>query len=303
MEEIRKDPASGLLQLGIGTLCLNLILVLVKLSAGTLGNSQALIADGLESASDIFVSLVTWGGFMLSLRPADKNHPFGHGKIESLTGLFSGLFLLLAAVGIALVSVREIYSESHQVPSWFTLPVLLLVVAIKEFVFRKISRYSGEHNSCALAGEAWHHRSDAITSGAAALGISIALIGGAAWATADDWAALVACLFIGYNGTRIIRLSLHDALDGNVEAAFVESLKGQANSHADVLHVEKCRVRKSGVDYFLELHLQVDPQMSVAQGHELGHEVKDNLMRAHANLRDVVVHLEPYAHAGTQAAG
>jgi cation diffusion facilitator family transporter len=288
-------PTSGLLQLGIGTLCLNLILVLVKLTTGHLGNSQALIADGLESASDIFVSLVTWGGFMLSLRPPDKNHPFGHGKIESLAGLFSGLFLLVAAVGIAAVSIREINDSSHQVPSWFTLPVLLLVVVTKELVFRRLERYSGEHNSCALAGEAWHHRSDAITSGAAALGIAIALIGGAAWATADDWAALVACIFIAYNGTRIIRLSLHDALDGNVEAGFVESLKGQANGHVDVLRVEKCRVRKSGVDYFLELHLQVDPEMSVLEGHDLGHEVKDYLMQAHANLRDVIVHLEPYS--------
>ncbi|NDV61902.1 cation transporter [Puniceicoccales bacterium CK1056] len=288
-------PSSGLLQLGIGTLCLNLILVIIKLTTGHMGNSQALIADGLESASDIIVSLVTWGGFMLSLRPPDKNHPFGHGKIESLTGLFSGLFLIVAALGIAAVSVREINDLSHEVPSWYTLPVLLLVVAAKEFVFRKIERYSDDHKSCALAGEAWHHRSDAITSAAAALGISIALIGGTDWATADDWAALVACVFIAFNGTRIIRLSLHDALDGNVETGFIESLKGQANQHVDVLRVEKCRVRKSGVDYFLELHLQVDPEMSVLKGHDLGHQVKDNLMKAHANLRDVVVHLEPYA--------
>jgi cation diffusion facilitator family transporter len=278
--------------LGILTILINVMLMLVKIVTGILGNSYALIADGIESAADIFTSLITWMGFHLSLRPPDDKHPFGHGKIESLAGVFSGTALLLAAVAIAVQSVREILTPHHS-PEWFTLPVLIAVVITKEFLSRKISTFATALDSRALEGDAWHHRSDALTSGAAAIGISVALIGGPAWAVADDWAALVACGIIVANGIRILQRSLHDTLDGRVDAAIVEALHARAMEVDGVAHTEKCRVRKSGMQYFAELHVQVDGEMSVLAGHRIGHDVKEALLEAFPELLDVVIHLEP----------
>ncbi|WP_309385792.1 cation diffusion facilitator family transporter [Cerasicoccus frondis] len=285
---------STLLTTAIVVLGLNVVLMLIKLGVGYVGNSYALIADGVESASDVFVSVVTWGGFLLSLKPADENHPFGHGKIESLVGIISGLALLAAAIGIAIFSIQEI-RHPHAVPEWYTLPVLLVVVATKELLFRKVIGLTQDTvDSRALEGDAWHHRSDALTSAAAAIGIAIALIGGPDWAAADDWAALIACAIIFTNAIRIVRMSLHDALDGKVATSLVKALREEASRHPQVCLIEKCRVRKSGSGYFVEIHVQVDGAMSIFEGHALGHEVKDHLVEQFPALLDVTVHLEPY---------
>lgn len=283
-----------LLTTAITVLGLNVVLMLVKLGVGYVGNSYALIADGVESASDIFISVVTWGGFLLSLKPADENHPFGHGKIESLVGILSGMALMGAAIAIAVFSIQEIRLP-HAVPEWYTLPVLIMVVVTKELLFRKVIGLTEDNfDSRALEGDAWHHRSDALTSAAAAIGISIALIGGKEWAAADDWAALVACVIIFANAFRIIKMSLHDALDGKVATSLVKALREEAGRHPQVCLIEKCRVRKSGPGYFVEIHVQVDGSMSIFDGHALGHEVKDHLVAQFPSLLDVTVHLEPF---------
>ncbi|MDP0499696.1 MAG: cation diffusion facilitator family transporter [Verrucomicrobiota bacterium JB022] len=290
----------NLLKVGGIVLAMNILLMCVKIAVGIWGNSYALIADGIESASDIFVSLLTWGGFFLSLRPPDAKHPFGHGKIESVMGVLSGVALLGAAVAIAAFSIREIRTP-HHAPEWFTLPVLLMVVVVKELMANRIMKLTtGEMESRALEGDAWHHRSDALTSGAAAIGIAVALIGGEGWAMADDWAALFACLIIAANGFRIVKLSMHDVLDGRVDNELVAALRRTAEADAQVQQVEKCRVRKSGVGYFVELHLQVDAEMTVQAGHELGHQVKARLQKEFPRLIDVVVHLEPHHAAAVQ---
>lgn len=278
--------------LAVMTILLNIGLMLVKILTGIFGNSYALIADGIESAADVFTSLLTWIGYHWSLRPPDERHPFGHGKIESLTGIFSGLVLLGAATGIAWMSVREIRNP-HSSPEWYTLPVLIVVVVVKEMMSRKILVLAGEMDSRSLEGDAWHHRSDAITSGAAAVGLTLALAGGEQWASADDWGALVACVVIVANGVRIISHSLHETLDGQVDAEFVERIMSAANQLAGVEDTEKCLVRKSGIQFFAELHVEVDPEMTVREGHEVGHQVKDHLMQTFPRLMDVVVHLEP----------
>ena len=278
--------------LGILTILINTLLMLVKIVTGVLGNSYALIADGIESAGDIFTSLLTWIGFHLSLRPPDERHPFGHGKIESLAGIFSGVALLFAAVGIAFQSVRAILTPQDS-PEWFTLPVLLGVVVAKELLSRRIGAYAADSDSRALEGDAWHHRSDALTSGAAAIGISIALIGGPAYAVADDWAALVACLIIFLNGGRIISRSLHDTLDGRVETGIADSIHEVAGAISGVSKTEKCLLRKSGTRYFAELHVQVDGGLPVQEGHAIGHAVKEHLLARFPELLDVVIHLEP----------
>ncbi|MDA0321666.1 MAG: cation diffusion facilitator family transporter [Verrucomicrobia bacterium] len=278
--------------LGILTVCVNIVLMLVKIAAGVLGNSYALIADGIESAADIFTSLITWAGFHFSLRPADDRHPFGHGKVESLTGIFSGSALLAAAGLIAYHSVQEIITPHHS-PAWFTLPVLIAVVVTKEMLSRRILALGGDLESRALESDAWHHRSDAMTSGAAAVGISISLVGGPGWAMADDWAALLACGIIVVNGVRVIRASLHDVLDGNVDPEIQELVTSRAAAVDGVGQIETCRMRKSGVGYFVELHVQVDGDLSVNAGHQIAHEVKSHLLADFPQLLDVMVHVEP----------
>lgn len=287
--------ATKAIGLAILTVSINLVLMLIKIGAGVVGHSYALIADGIESAADIFTSLITWAGYQLSLRPPDDNHPFGHGKYESLAGIFAGGSLLGAAIFIGYHAIGEIRVPS-QSPAWFTLPVLLGVVAVKWLLSSRIRQLAGTTESRALEGEAWHHISDAMTSGAAALGIGVALIGGPAFASADDWAALFACTIIVANGARIIRGALNDALDGVVDPALEEKLKAVALDVSEVEAIDKCRLRKSGTAYFLEIHVQVDGSMSVQRGHDIGHEVKAALLEANPKLLDVSVHLEPVDH-------
>jgi cation diffusion facilitator family transporter len=271
----------------------NVVLMLVKIVVGMVGNSYALVADGIESASDILVSLVTWIGFGISLRPPDEGHPYGHGKIESLAGIFSGMALLIAAGAIAYQSIQEILTPHHS-PEWYTLPVLLVVVAIKEILARRISVLSEISNSRALEGDAWHHRSDAITSGAAAVGISIALIGGPGYAAADDWAALIACSVICFNGSKIVVRSFNENIDGRVDAEFVADIRSHAADIREVRAIEKSRVRKSGSDFFAEIHVEVDPECTVKAGHEIAHKVKAHLMDKIPSLQDVLIHIEPH---------
>jgi len=276
------------------TTLVNLILMIIKIVTGIVGNSYALIADGIESASDILVSLVTWIGFSLSLRPADENHPFGHGRIESLAGMFSGLALLGAAGLIAFNSVREIVTPHHS-PEWYTLPVLIAVVVIKEYLARRISKLSEHSDSRALEGDAWHHRSDALTSAAAGIGISIALIGGPQYAAADDWAALVACAIIIVNGARIFARAFNENVDGRIDPKIEEEIRALATHIADIRQIEKCRVRKSGTFYFAEVHVQLDPHCTVALGHKIAHQYKESVIHHMHAVEDLVIHIEPYS--------
>jgi cation diffusion facilitator family transporter len=288
MIDARKTAA-----LGVITLCINIVLMAVKISVGLVGNSYALVADGIESAADIFTSLITWIGFQLSLRPPDENHPFGHGRIESLSGLFAGAALLGAAGVIAWHSILEIRTP-HHAPEWFTLPVLLIVVAVKWILSRQILTVGREIDSRALEGDAWHHLSDAMTSGAAAVGIAIALAGGPGWEAADDYAALLACGIIVINGIIIGKRSLHDVLDGNVSEHLISEIRTLSLEVPGVVDIEKCRLRKSGVGMFVELHVCVSGERTVREGHEIGHAVKDHLLAKNPRILDAVIHLEPY---------
>lgn len=281
------------LALGLLTLCVNIVLMIVKITVGIIGNSYALVADGIESAGDIFSSLITWVGFQLSLRPPDEDHPYGHGKIESLAGLFSGGALLVAAVVIGWHSILEIRTP-HHAPAWFTLPVLLGVVAVKAILSRKVQQLGETVDSRALEGDAWHHRSDAITSGAAAIGITIALIGGPGWEMADDYAALLACVIIIINGVIISKAALHEVLDGSVSTEINAEMRQLAREVPGVEDIEKCRVRKSGIGMFVELHVWVNGNTTVREGHRIGHAVKDHLHALRPQIVDIVVHLEPF---------
>lgn len=273
-------------------LVINAFLAGVKIAAGVLGNSYVLIADGIESTADIFSSVVVWGGLRVAVIPADENHPFGHGKAESVASVFVSLLLLGAALLIAVQSVHEILTP-HRSPAWFTLPVLFAVIVIKETLFRLAFRAGNSLESTALKSDAWHHRSDALTSAAAFVGISIALIGGPGYESADDWAALIACGIIAWNGLRLLRAALDEVMDAAVSPEVVAGVRKLAAGVDGVIDIEKCRIRKSGLHLALDIHVVVDGEMSVRRGHDIAHQVKDRLLQSRHRINDVTVHIEP----------
>ena len=268
------------------------VLAAVKVVAGVVGNSYALIADGVESLLDILSSLVVWGSLRIAAVPPDAKHPYGHGKAEPLGALVVSVALLAAAVGIAVQSVREILTPHHS-PAPFTLFVLVGVVVTKEIMFRFLLKTGEGIGSQAIKTDAWHHRSDALTSAAAFVGISVSLIAGEGYESADDWAALFACTIIAYNGARFFRGALGDVMDA-APAAGVENTVREIADHVEgVLEIEKCRARKSGLALIVDIHVVVDGGISVHQGHEIAHEVKDALVRSDMGIMDVTVHIEP----------
>lgn len=274
------------------SLAANPLLAAVKIVAGVLGHSHALVADGIESCADVFSSLVVWKAFRVSRKPPDEGHPYGHGKAESLAAILVVAALLLAATLIGYQSVREIVTP-HSSPEPFTLVVLVVVIVVKEGLFRYVNRTGRELGSTALRGDAWHHRSDALTSMAAFVGISIALAGGEGYETADDWAALVACLVIVWNGFLLLRPAVAEVMDASVSREVEDDVRSIASSVGGVMMIEKCRVRKSGLGLLMDIHVVVDGSIPVRDGHEIGHRVKDKLIESYLPVEDVVVHIEP----------
>ncbi len=271
---------------------LNCVLAAVKIGAGIYGHAYALIADGIESTLDIFSSLVIWAGLMVAARPPDATHPYGHGKAEPLAAVAVALLIIAAAVGLSAESVREIMTP-HHAPAPFTLGVLVIVVVLKEWLFRKVAHAGEKIGSAALKTDAWHHRADAITSVAAFIGISIALIGGKGYEPADDCAALFACILIGFNGWGLLRPALDEIMDIAPPPAVADSVRAIAAAVPGVVLLEKCRVRKMGLDYYVDIHVEVDGGLTVREGHRIAHDVKDAIRAANPAVVDVLVHVEP----------
>jgi len=260
--------------------------------AGVLGNSYALIADAIESGLDVFQSLVVWGGLRIAAVPPDHDHPYGHGKAEPLAAIVVSLGLFAGATVIATESVGEILAP-HHAPAPFTLVVLVLVVITKETLFRVMRRVGHAIKSTAVRSDAWHHRSDALTSAAAFIGISVALIGGKGYEAADDWAALCACAIIAYNGIRLLRPALGEVMDMAPDPAIEEEVRRVALGVKGVESLDVCWVRKMGFDFFVDLHVEVKGDMSVRDGHGVAHRVKDAVRAANPHVRDVLIHIEP----------
>ena len=271
---------------------LNLFLAAVKIVAGFLGSSYALITDGIESLMDIFSSTVVWGGLKIGARPPDKNHPFGHGRAEPLAAMIVSIVLIAVAIGIAIQSVREVLIP-HHTPALFTLFVLVGVILVKELMYRFLLKTGEDIDSNALKADAWHSRSDALTSLAAFIGISVSLIGGKGYESADDWAALFASGVIFFNGSRILRSAVAEVMDTAVSFDFENKVKDISRNVPGVIDIEKCRIRKSGFDFFIEIHVIVDGKISVADGHRIGHEEKQTLFDANLSIIDVITHVEP----------
>jgi cation diffusion facilitator family transporter len=273
-------------------IAVNIVLGAAKFAAGIFGHSHALIADATESFADIFNSLVVWRGIVVAAAPADEEHPYGHSKAEPLAAAFGAVMLLAAAIWIAAKALVEI-TEPHSSPQWFTLVVLVVVIGVKEGLFRFVIGEGKATDNSAVKTDAWHHRSDAITSAGAFIGISIALVGGEKFSWADDAAAIFCAIIIGFNGWLLLRPPLSELMDEAPNHDVIERIRQIAAGASGVARVEKCFVRKAGHLYFVEMHVEVDPQMTVLRSHEIAHDVKNKIRETMPEVSDVLVHIEP----------
>jgi len=273
-------------------LTVNVLLSAGKLVAGILGHSHALVADAMESFTDIFSSFIVWRGIVVANAPADEDHPYGHGKAEPLAAavVAGGLFLV---AGWIIIEALHNIGQPRETPHLFTLFVLFGVIVIKEGLFRFVHREAESTDNFAVRADAWHHRSDAITSVAAALGISLTIFGGERFAWADDAAALAAACVIVWNGLRLLIPALGELMDKSPGHGITNRIRHVAEKIPGVARVEKCFVRKMGYQLYVDMHVEVDPQMTVLRSHEIAHDVKDKIRAEIPVVRDVLVHIEP----------
>ena len=270
----------------------NTFLGLIKVIAGVVGHSYALIADGIESAADVFSSLVVLQGLHLANKDADEHYHYGYGKAEPLAAAIVAITILGAAIVVFIISVKEIITPHHP-PEAFTLIILVVVVITKELMYRKIKKVSKLTNSLALQGDALHHRADSITSIAAFIGIVVALVGGTGWEEADDYAALLCSFVIAWSGVSLLRNSIHELMDKAPEEDLITRITDVASKVEGVILIEKLLVRKSGMFYFVGMHVHADPQLSLHDAHILSGKVKSAVKKLLPLAQDILVHMEP----------
>lgn len=270
------------------------LLAVFKLVAGIVGTSYALIADAIESSADVVSSAIVLGGLQVAGRDPDDQYPFGYGKAETLSGAVVALMLIGAAIAIAVAALREIRTP-HHTPAWWTLVVLVVVVVVKTLLSRRVGSIGEEIGSAAVRTDAWHHMSDALTSAAAFVGILIAVVGGAGWEAADDWAALAASGIIGVNGMLLLRPAVADLMDRAPEPGVLDSIRAVAVGVPGVRAIEKLAVRRVGLGYRVIVHVQADPELTLREAHALGGTVTRAVHAAFPDVDSVVVHMEPFA--------
>lgn len=270
----------------------NLMMVVIKFLAGIFGNSYALIADAIESTADVFSSILVLVGLKYSSKPPDENHPYGHGRYEVVSTFVVISFLLISATVIAIESIRNIQTP-HEAPKVFTLYILSGIIVFKELSYQYVIRKSKISNSSSLKADAWHHRSDAITSILAFIGISIAILLGEGYESADDWAALIASGIIIFNAFRIFRPVLGEISDEQLYDEMIEEIREIAISVPDVIGTEKCHVRKMGMTFYVDLHMIVAGDITVSEGHTISHVLKSEIQKRIPEIADVLIHIEP----------
>lgn len=274
------------------SLITNFLLAIIKGLGGFIGHSDALIADAIESCADIFSSFLVLFGLHYAHKPADDDHPYGHGKAEPLITFAVVGFLLISATIIAVESIRNL-NEPQEQPAFFTLYILGAIIIIKELSYRYVYRKGVLTNSSSLKADAWHHRSDAISSLIAFLGITSTFLFGKGFEKADDWAALIAAFFIVYNAYRIFRPALGEIMDEHTHHELIHEIRTASKEVNGVIDIEKCWARKNGMTYVVDLHLEIDGNLSVTEGHGISHDLKDHLMETFPYITEVLIHIEP----------
>ena len=279
-------------QVGLIGVVSNAILAIIKLIAGVLGNSYALIADAIESCADIVSSLSLYFGLNYAQKPADENHPYGHGRIEPLLTFFIVLILTSSAGWIAYEAIQSLTSVQTAPKTW-TLIVIIGAIVWKEMMFHFMNAKAKRFHSTSLKAEAWHQRSDAVVSIAAFLGILISVVMGKGYETADEWAALVAAGFIVVNAYKILRPAISEFMDEHVYHDMVAEIEQLSLTVPGIINTEKCFIRKVGTTYAIELHARVEGSISVTEGHEIAHRLKDRICQEMPEVKHVNIHIEP----------
>lgn len=285
--------------LGLGV---NLVLGIVKLIGGILGASFALISDAVNSLGDVFMSLVVLFALRVAQRPPDAEHPYGHTRAEAIAGSNVALLVIVSALLVGWEALERA-DAVHQVPPVWTLWIAGANVLIKEVLYRYSMRIGRQMRSSVVAASAWDHRSDAFCSLAVLVGLLVVRWGGPQWVGADKAAALVVVAAIIWSGVGLFRRAASELMDVQADDELVQKVRAAAEAVPQVMAVEKLWVRKSGIEYFADIHIEVEQSLSVAEGHRIGHRVKDQLLEAFPPLRDVLVHLEPYPHDEYAATG
>ncbi len=273
----------------------NVILGIVKLVGGILGGSFALISDAVNSIGDSLTSVVVLFALIVAQRPADREHPYGHSRAEAIAASNVALLIILSALLVGWEAIRRIPIH-HDLPPVWTLWIAGANVLLKEGLYRYKARVGRRTGSSAVIANAWDHRSDAMCSFAVLIGLGIVRWAGPNYIWADEVAALVVVCLIFWSGTKLFRRSASELMDLQASDEFVQQIQTTAESVTGVRNVETLWVRKSGLEYFADIHIEVDAQLTVDEGHRIGHRVKDRLLEQFPALRDVLVHLEPCPH-------
>lgn len=271
----------------------NVLLALIKAVTGILGSSFALVADSIESLVDSASSVLVMFGVKYANKPADKNHPYGHGRIETLATFAAVGFLTASGLFIVYESISNIRSP-HEAPESWTIYVLLAIILWKEYSFQRVMNASRRSKSNLLKADAWHHRVDAITSVAALVGVSISLYMGEGYEAADDWAALIASVVIFYNCYAILKPVFSELMDEHHHEELELRIRDLGKEVNGIVGIEKCYVRKLGFRYIVDLHAMVDGDISVREGHKISHDLKDKLIEEIDEVGDVLIHIEPH---------
>lgn len=273
-------------------LVINLMLGVVKLTGGLLGHSFALLSDAVNSLGDVVTSAVIVVALWFSQRPPDDEHPYGHSRAEGIAACNVALLVVLSALAIGWEALRR-FGHAQDIPPTWTLAIAGSNVVVKEALYHYNVRVSRRTGSGAILANAWDHRSDALCSLAVLIGLGVVRWGGAAWSGADQVAALVVVVAIIWSASQVLASSVRELMDLQADEPFVRRVRATAGQVPGVRGVEKLWLRKSGLEYFADIHVEVDPDMTVAAGHEIGHAVKDRLLDEFPLMRDVLVHLEP----------
>lgn len=273
-------------------LVVNVLLAIIKLIGGIFGQSFALIADAVNSLGDVVATVIVLVALRVAQAPADDEHPYGHTRAEGIAASNVAVLIIVSALVVGWEAITRLGEPAHA-PRLWTLGIAGANVVIKEALYQYKIRVGRRNNSTAIIANAWDHRADAFCSLAVLAGLTIVAIGGRDYRWADEAASLVVVAAIIWSGSTLFLKAAHELMDVQADPEFVEQLRQAARGVAGVADVEKLWVRKSGLEYFADIHIEVAPHMSVAQGHDIGHAVKDHLVHTFPTLRDVMVHLEP----------
>lgn len=281
-------------------LVVNLLLGVVKLIGGIVGHSFALIADAVNSIGDVVTTMVVLFALRVAQRPADAEHPYGHTRAEGIAASNVALLVIMSALFVGWEAIQRI-NVQHSIPPIWTLWIAGINVLIKEGLYQYKVRVGRRTGSAAIIANAWDHRSDAFCSLAVLIGLAAIRIGGADYIWADEAASIVVVAAIVWTGVKLFRSSASELMDVQASSDFVDEIEAAAMSVEGVKNVETLWVRKSGLEFFADIHIEVDQHLTVAEGHRIGHQVKDKLMDDFSSLRDVLVHLEPFPHTHTKS--